>query len=724
MIKSNDRYIYINTSNSSYIMQILPDGIVRHCYYGRRIPILNMDYYNLYEEFDCTAPYFIGENCTTLDALPQECPSSGRGDYRTPAVVIENLDGRKINDFRYVSHIVYKGAPTLNDLPHLDVNVDEAETLEITLQDTITHIKLKLVYCVFDNIDVIARHIEVINDTDNTLKLTCINSAVIDFETSDFEMISLFGRWANERTIERYKLHHGKSEISSNRGATGHHSCPFAALVKSDTNEYSGEVYGISLIYSGDFKISAEENSFGGTRLVGGINSDNFSWQLNSSDAFISPQAVLTYSSEGISKMSRNFHEMCRMHLGASAKVKKHPIVLNMWEAFYFDVNEEKVLNVIEQASDFGIDTVVLDDGWFGCRQDDTSSLGDWFINKNKFPNGFDKIIELCNQKNISFGIWFEPESISPSSELYRAHPDWCIHSNYIDPVKSRNELLLDFSREEVVEEIYTRVSTILTKYDIRYVKWDMNRNFTDAGSGAISTSQQGEFAHRYILGVYSLMSRLSKDFPNVFFEGSSGGGGRFDFGILYYMPQIWASDNSDAIGRLNIQCGTSLVFPPESISAHVSICPNHQTNRTTPFKTRGDVAQLFSLGYELNPQNIDETTKQELIEQIVKHRELEDWLIDADFYRLKYSSVDDSCAWQMVSKDKSKSIVVYTVKLTQPRRIGEYVRLKGLNESTTYNVQPMCIDVSGDFLMFAGLPIKGQFDDFESLFIEITKQI
>lgn len=724
MIFFNNNTFYITTKKSSYIMKILSDGILTHCYYGRRISNENMDFYNLYTPYgyDYTAPYIINNEITTLDILPQECPSNGRGDYRCPAVVIENESGRRINEYKYISHEIYQGAAKLVGLPHLDMAADEAQTLKIVLQDSVSGAQLHLFYSVFEDIDIIARHIEVKNDTDQPIKIRNAMSLSLDFEECDFEMLSLYGRWANERTYERYPLHHGKSIISSNKGATGHHSCPFAALVRKNTNENSGEVYGVTLIYSGNFEIGAEVGQFGTLRMFAGINHEDFSWELAKGERFVTPQALLTYSNEGLGGMSQNFHSVCRRHLGSCAEHRKHPIVLNLWEAFYFNVSEQDVLKTIDTAHDFGIDTLVLDDGWFGKRESELTSLGDWFINHNKFPHGFEKIIEECKAKGFKFGLWFEPEVISPESEFFKKHPDWHIHIEGMDPIKSRSEFLLDYSRPEIVDAVYGMISDIFKKYDISYMKWDMNRNITDNGSQMLKSENQGEHSHRYILGVYSLMQRLKDEFPDIFFEGSAGGGGRMDFGILYYMPQIWASDNTDAIGRLSIQYGTSMVFPPETISCHISQCPNHQTNRITPFKTRGDVAQLFSFGYELDPNKLDEELKELLKVQVKKHREFEKWLENAEFYRLKDPNTNDCCAWQSVSVDKSQSAVLYVTKLTVPKKTGEYLRLKGLDETKRYKVMPLDITVSGDILMYAGLPVKEQYHDFESVLFEISE--
>ena len=724
MIVFSNNNFYIATKNSSYIMELLSDGILKHCYYGRYINQTNMDFYNQFTEsgFDYTAPYLKDSKITTLDALPQEYPSCGRGDYRNPAAVIENSEGIVVNDFRYSYHKIHKGTIAIEGLPYLNCADDKAETLEIVLKDIISGVIVHLYYTVIEDFDIIARHTLIENNTDKTVRLNSIMSFSLDFETSDFDMISLYGRWANERKAERYSLHHGINAISSSRGAIGHQTCPFVALAEKNADEFQGDVYGVSLIYSGSFEIGTDIGQFGYVRLYGGINHENFSWTLESGQVFVTPQAVLTYSHEGLNGMSKNFHNMCRNLLRAQTQNKKHPVVLNLWEAFYFDITEEKLINVVSAIRDFGVDTLVLDDGWFGKRENEYTSLGDWFVNKEKFPNGLDRSIAYCKTNGLNFGLWFEPEVISPQSELFKNHPDWCIHINGVEPIKQRSEYLLDLSREEVIESVYESIAKILRENDISYVKWDMNRNMTDNGSSYLPKERQGEHGHRYILGVYKLMDKLTQDFPDIFFEGSAGGGGRFDFGMLYYMHQIWASDNTDAIGRLDIQWGTSMVFPPETISSHVSVCPNHQTGRTTPFKTRGDVAQLFSLGYELNPALLSQEEIKLIKYQISKHRELKNWIYSADFYRLKSPIGTDECAWQMVSDDKSQSIAMYVTKLTTPKKVGQYLKLKGLNPDKKYKVLPINVTVTGDVLMYAGLPVKEQYTDFESIIFEITE--
>lgn len=721
MIKVDENYFHLVTANSSYVIRILPNKTLNHCYYGKRISNTDLDNHHLFMSHDYTAPVDIGDNISTLDAIPQECPSFGRGDYRTPAVVIENDDGRMVSEFKYSKFRHFSGVAPIQGMPYLDHNTDNVETLEIVLKDIVTGVSVHLFYSVFEDIDIIARHTYIQNRSGKNLTIRKAMSASFDFESSDFDLVTLSGRWACERSVERLQLRHGKTTVSSTRGATGHISSPFAALVQKKADENYGEVYAMTLVYSGNFEIGIDVGQFGGARFFGGINSENFSWKLCNGEEFVTPQALLTYSSDGFGKMSQNYHNVCRRHLGVCAQNKKHPVVLNLWEAFYFDVTEEAVLNSIRSVKNTGIDTIVLDDGWFGKRKSDESSLGDWFINKEKFPNGFDAVISECKACGLKFGLWFEPEMISEDSELYRMHPDWCIRLPNVNPVKSRNELVLDMSRPEVADAVYKMMSKVIKENSVSYIKWDMNRNITDCGSISLEPDRQGELFHRYILGVYSLMERLTKKYPNVFFEGCAGGGGRFDFGILYYMPQIWTSDNSDAIARLKIQHGTSYIFPPETMSAHVSACPNHQTGRTTSLDTRGNVAQLFSFGYEFDPCAIPLEMRKAVIEQVERHREYEKWLYTADFYRLR-DTKNSGCCWQVVSEDKTRSAMLYAVGLCEANPCGEYVRLKGLDADKKYRIVQMNIEVTGDILMNIGLPLRNRFTDFDSVLLDIEK--
>lgn len=719
--KENNTF-YLETEKTSYIMRILDNDCLYHCYYGNKIARDDMQYYNLFHYVGFSQISTVEGKETSFDVLPQECPTRGRGDYRTPAVVVKNELGRTVNELKYKTHQIVDGKPSFSEMPQLDAAPKDCQTLEITLEDSANEYEVVLYYSVFEKENVIARRTEIRNVSDKKLEVLQVASLCLDVECRDLEMITLEGAWLRERHIERYPLHHGMSTVESRRGASSHQLNPFAALVTKNTDEDYGEVYATALVYSGDFKILAEKDHYGNARFMAGLNPETFSWELNAGDSFVTPEALLVYSNEGLSGMSKAFHAVCRNYLGKSAdKNIKHPIVINNWEAMYFDITEEKLFQFITDCKGLGIDTMVLDDGWFGHRTCDDSSLGDWFVDKNRFPEGLHNVVKCCKDNGMKFGIWFEPEMISKDSELYKKHPDWCIHTENFAPVEVRNQLVLDMSRKEVCDAIYEQVAAVLTEYDISYVKWDMNRHMTDNGSTWLSPDRQGEHAHRYILGVYYLMDRLTKQFPHVFFEGCSGGGGRFDFGILYYMPQIWTSDDSDAVERLKIQYGTSLVYPTSSMVAHVSACPNHQTGRITSFKTRGDVAQICNFGYELNVGLLSEEEKAMIKEQTVKHRELEELVAEGDFYRIINPFEGNTCAWQLVSKDKLKAYVVFVRVNAVPNYKPEYLRVKGLDANQTYTVKQLGITMKGSTLMNAGIPILIEGEDYQSLTFDIV---
>lgn len=715
---------YLETEKTSYVMRILENGYLYHCYYGELIARDDLTYHNLFKDLDYASVFSVEGKTASLDSLPQECATRGRGDYRAPAVRIENELGQSVNELTYKTYMITKGKPKFSEMPQLDASEETCDTLEIVMEDMVGGFEVSLFYSVFAKENVIARRSVIRNNSNKILKIVNAASICLDIEAKDLEMVSLEGAWGRERHIERCPLRHGTTSVESRRGTSSHQLNPFAALVAKNTDEDYGEVYATTLIYSGDFKISLEKDHYGNTRLLGGLNPETFSWQLFAGESFLTPEALLVYSMEGFGGMSRAFHEVCRGYLGRSAhKSVKHPIVINNWEAMYFDITEEKLFQFITDCKGLGIDTMVLDDGWFGHRTNDASSLGDWFVNKERFPEGLHNVVKCCKENGMSFGIWFEPEMVSEDSDLYRAHPDWCIHAKGYDKVEGRNQLVLDMSRREVCDAMYDKVAAILKEYDISYVKWDMNRNISDNGSAALSAERQGEQSHRYMLGVYYLMDRLVNDFPDVFFEGCSGGGGRFDFGILYYMPQIWTSDDSDAMERLKIQYGTSLVYPTSSMVAHVSACPNHQTGRITPFKTRGDVAQICNFGYELNVGLLTEEEKSMIKEQTAKHREIEDLVMDGDFYRIHSPFEGNTCAWQLVSKDKKKSYAVFARVNAVPNYKPEYLRLKGLDVNQTYKVMQLGISVKGSTLMHAGIPIQIGPDDYKTMTFDIIAE-
>ncbi len=702
--KEDTKTFFLNTANSSYVIKILNNGIPCHWHYGAPVATENLDVLNLFCKKEYMPSEKIGDFIISKDTVSTEYSDFGSGDFRTPALLTENSLGQSTCNLIYKSHSITKGKKPLADLPSFDSNAENIDTLELILKDTVSGFEVSLFYSVFESFNAIVRHAEIRNTTNDELKIKSAQSLSVDFQAKDFELITLDGAWARERHIKRKPLSSGTASIESRRGASGHQHNPFAALVAPETTENSGEAYGFALVYSGNFKAVADVDQFGSTRFQIGINPFNFTYTLSSGEAFTTPEAICVYSNKGLNGMSQGFHGMCRNHLGkCTDKNIKRPLLINSWEAMYFDMSEEVIENFVANCKGLGIDTFVLDDGWFGNRNTDDSSLGDWFINKTKFPNGFDRIIKACKENGMNFGLWFEPEMISRNSELFKKHPDWCIHVENKEPTESRNQLVLDMSRKEVVDYTYNQIAEILATYDISYVKWDMNRNITDVGSC--------ELSHRYILGVYELMHRLTSEFSNVLFEGCAGGGGRFDFGILYYMPQIWTSDDTDAIERLKIQYGTSLVYPLSAITAHVSACPNHQTNRTTPFKTRGDVAQVCNFGYELDIAKLSDNEKELIKAQIIQHKQIEDMIYNGEFFRIYSPFEHEYCCWQTVSADKSHAFLMFATQKVTANRGSVFVKLCGLDPEKEYTVNPLGIKLHGKTLMNLGIPMKNLTD-------------
>lgn len=720
--EESSKIFYLETKDSSYVMQVLSNGILCHSYYGAKIPREDLSYLRQLRELPCS-PFMVldGQN-VSAEAVKYECPVFGRGDYRFPAVWVAGADGTCVNELRYHSHRIFAGKPEIRGMPSLDANTGDSTTLEILLKDEISGFDVVLSYTVFYEEDVLARHTRIINTAGVPVCIKAAASACLDFPTADYEMITLQGAWARERSVERYKLHHGMTTVESRRGASSHQRNPFAAIVGKNTDENQGEAYGFSLIYSGDFRIAAEVDHFDSLRMQLGLNPDTFCWQLKPGETFATPEAILTYSATGLNRMSQNFHRVCRNHLGKCAdKTVKHPIVINNWEAIYYDLSEEKMERFITDCAGLGIDTVVMDDGWFRIRNCEKGSLGDWVVNRAKLPNGLKNLTESCRKNGMRFGIWLEPEMVSEDSDLYRAHPDWCIHTPGRVCVEGRNQLVLDLSRQEVVDHIYETIAKLLTENDISYIKWDMNRNITDNGSGNLAGLRQGEFNHRYILGLYQLLTRIGRAFPDVFIEGCAGGGGRFDFGMLYYMPQIWTSDDSDAMERLKIQYGTSYIYPTETMTAHVSACPNHQTGRTTSFAARGQVAQMCSFGYELDVGKLSEEEKELVRQQIIQYRRTEHLVNRGTYYRLVSPFDTKFCSWQLVSEDQREAVVLFAFPAVVPFQNVQYVKLQGLIPDRMYTVGQLDIRLSGSVLMQVGLPVVQPEEDNAVVMYELS---
>ena len=588
------------------------------------------------------------------------------------------------------------------------------------------NLKVDLIYSVFEKEDVITRSVIINNEAEQPIYLTKVMSMSMDMDNEDFEMVTLHGSWARERHIDTRPLGYGKTGVSSIRGESSHQEHPFMALKGKNSTDDSGKVYGFNFVYSGNFIAQAERCQMDTVRVSMGIHPYGFRWKLEQGERFISPEVVLTYSGNGIGQMSRNFHDLYRNHLIRSPwKNKKRPILINNWEATYFDFDTEKLIEIAKCASSLGIEMLVMDDGWFGHRNDDNTSLGDWIVNEEKIKGGLKYLVDQVNKTGMKFGIWFEPEMISPDSDLYREHPDWAIKIDGRTPALCRNQYVLDLSRKEVIDYTYESVAKILRSANIEYVKWDMNRQLSDLGSMELPAEQMGELYHRYVLGVYELQERLITEFPNLLLENCSGGGARFDAGMLYYSPQIWCSDDTDAIERLKIQEGTSMVYPLSCMGAHVSDCPNHTVGRVTPFETRGYVALAGTFGYELDVTRIPEEDRNMIPEQIEMYHKYNDLVREGDYYRIaSYSENHEYDCYMVVSKDKKEALVTFVQVLNRPNYRSRKIFLKGLNPDYNYRQIGDKEEIyGGDILMNAGLLIENPWGDFKGKLIHLIAE-
>ncbi len=715
-----ERQIFkIDTENTSYVMIVRRNGYLQHLYYGAYIGDDDLEYLFsdvINESFSPWAPS-AGVKFFALDTQPQEYSCNGTGDYRVSAFSVEMECGNSASALKYASHKIFDGKKKLLGLPAVYTENDsQAKTLEITMIDELSGAEVILSYCIVDGYDAVMRYTRVKNTSDKPFFIEKVYSTCVDFDDKDYDLIHLYGTWAAERTIERKPIIQGIQEIASKRGSSSHNHNPFVALVAHDTTEDHGSAYGFALCYSGNFSAKVEVDTINQTRLIMGINPEDFKWKLLPGEEFTSPEAIMVYSADGVGGMSRQFHKLIRKNI-CRGKYKdiRRPILINNWEATYFEFNTEKLIRIAEAAAPLGIEMLVMDDGWFGCRNDETTSIGDWVVNENKLTGGLSKLTSRLSELGMKFGLWFEPEIVSFDSELYRAHPDWCIHVPGRDRSVGRETAVLDFSRKEVVDHVFNAVSAVLRSADISYVKWDFNRNLTEVGSAALPADQQKEVFHRYVLGVYDLAERLTSTFPDILFEGCSGGGGRFDCGMFYYFPQIWTSDDTDAFERCKIQYGSSIAYPASVMSAHVSASPNHQTARSMPFKTRGDVATSGSFGYELDLSIISNEEKEMVKEQVERYKELYDTIVNGDNYRLIDPFTNSRwCAWEYVSEDKSRAVLTYVV--TKYKIKGRYhIKLKGLGPDAVYKEKSSGRCYHGNTLMNAGINLGNDLHDGDS---------
>ncbi|WP_027408518.1 alpha-galactosidase [Anoxybacteroides tepidamans] len=713
----SNKAFHLQAGDTSYIMQIFRSGYVAHLYWGKKVQAANMPRKLTFLDRAFSPNPDPSDRTFSLDTLPQEYPAYGNTDFRAPAYQVQLENGSTISDLRYRAHRIYKGKPRLKGLPATYVEHEaEAETLELILKDELIGLQVTLLYTVYEKWNVIARSVRFDNLGSERIKLLRALSMNIDFRDADYEWIHLPGAWARERYIERKALQTGMQSIESRRGASSHQQNPFIALLRKDTNEDAGEVYGFSLVYSGNFLAQIEVDQFHTTRVSLGINPFDFTWLLAPGESFQTPEVVMVYSDQGLNGMSQTFHELYRTRLARGVfRDRERPILINNWEATYFRFNEEKILQLAKAAAELGIELFVLDDGWFGKRDNDKSSLGDWFVDRRKLPHGLKGLAQHINSMGMQFGLWVEPEMISVDSELYRKHPDWCLHVPNRPRSEGRNQLVLDYSRQDVCDYIIETISNVLKSAPISYVKWDMNRHMTEVGSAALPPERQRETAHRYMLGLYRVMDEITSRFPHILFESCSGGGGRFDPGILYYMPQTWTSDNTDAVSRLKIQYGTSLVYPAIAMGAHVSTVPNHQVRRVTPLETRGHVAMSGNFGYELDVTKLSDKEREQVKEQIAFYKQIRRLVQFGTFYRILSPFEGNEAAWMFVSEDRSEAFVAYFRMLSEANAPLSFFRLKGLDPNKNYEMIGSGEVYGGDELMYIGLNAPTRRGDFLS---------
>lgn len=674
----------------SYIMKVLPNGHMGQLYFGKHVRDRE-DFSYLLETAGrpMSACVFDTDKRFSLEHIKQEYPVFGSTDFRSPAVEVVQENGSRISDFCYQSYRICPGKPALDGLPATYTESDdEAQTLIITVKDPVTELAAELFYTIFRDGGIVARSVKFINQGKQALHLTNAMSLCLDLPDSRYEWIQFSGAWARERFPRCRKLEQGIQSVGSMRGHSSHNHNPFVILKRPSADEFQGEVIGFSLIYSGNFLIQAEVDTYDTTRMLAGIHPAGFDWKLEQGDAFQTPEAVMVFSKKGMNDMSQTFHRLYQKRLARGYwRDRERPILINNWEATYFDFTEERLLEIARKAKESGIELFVLDDGWFGKRSSEHAGLGDWKANRSRLPEGIAGIARKINELGMKFGLWFEPEMVNRDSDLFRSHPDWIIAAPNRHPSHGRFQYVLDFSRKEVVDCIYEMMAEILCKAEVSYVKWDMNRSITECYSTALPPDRQGEVYHRYILGVYNLYERLIGRFPHVLFESCASGGGRFDPGMLYYAPQAWTSDDTDAVERIKIQYGSSYCYPISSMGSHVSVTPNHQLNRNTPLSTRTDTAYFGTFGYELDLNCLSEEELSEVKEQICFMKKYRRLIQFGTFYRLQSPFENNVAGWMVVSENKQEAIVGRYKILNGTNQPFERMYLKGLDEDREYCV-------------------------------------
>lgn len=711
MIYLNNNTIHLQGKSTSYIMTVGEHNDLLHYYYGKKLADREYKAIAMKDENQCA---FLPEGYT-LENYRQEYPSYGYSDLKSPAYDVFNSDGNNISMLKVTDIKIKDGVYNPCGLPHILQKDNTAQTAYITLCDEVINLEVTLIYTVFDEYDVIIRSAEFKNLSDKPIRIDRAYSSCLELYTEKRDVIYFPGSWARERYMERAEIRRGeKIDISNARGGSGHNMNPFAIVCNENANENYGEAIGFSLIYSGNHSTYIESDADLNLRIMQGINPQDFSYTLNPNENLETPQSVICYSLNGIGGVSRELNRLYRNNLCRSEWANKdRPILINNWEATYFDFTEDKLVSLAKTAKETGIELFVLDDGWFGSRNDDFQGLGDWFVNKSKLPSGIDGLSQKINDVGLKFGIWIEPEMVNPNSDLFRAHPDWVIHVPNRQPTLSRNQLILDLTRKEVRDYIVKSISNILSQ-GVSYVKWDMNRPMTDM--------PRPGYNYEYTLGYYDILDRLTKAFPHILFEGCASGGGRFDAGALHYVPQIWTSDNSDAVARLKIQYSTSIGYPLSSISAHVTASPNHQNGRITPLKTRADVAYAGMFGYELDITQMSNEDIEEIKKQISFYKSIRTLIRTADFYRLQSPYETNYCTWQAVSPDKNEAFVMSCKIETVRDKENNYIKLYGLDSSATYTDTLTGKTYYGDELLNRGIMFEYELKDFSTVIMHLVK--
>lgn len=714
----------LRTKHSAYQMKE-EGGFLFHNYYGSVIGDMDMSY--LVRPLDrgfSGQPQEIMDRGFSLDTRLLEYPSYGTGDYRDYCLHAAYGDGSQVTDLRFVSYEIKEGKYALEGLPAMYQGEEKAETLEITLEDKYKNLQVVLYYGVFENLDVITRACKIVNKGEDKVRLLRAYSMALDFDHKDLDFLHFYGRHAMERKMERSPLQHGFQGVESRRGYSSHQQNPFSVLCKPDATEEYGWCYGASFVYSGNFSIQAEVSQADTTRLTVGIQDTQFEFHLEPGECFTTPEVILSFSDKGLGQLSRNYHKAIRNNVcRGKYKTVRRPVLINNWEATYFDFTPEKLVAIAKDAKELGIEMLVMDDGWFGKRDSDFSGLGDWFVNEKKLKGGLKDLVEEVNKTGMKFGIWFEPEMISEDSDLYRAHPDWALTIPGRPFSRARHQLVLDFSREDVRTYIFERMCEILESANIEYVKWDANRHLTDVWSAQLPADRQGEVFHRYILGLYDFLEKLTQRFPDILIEGCSGGGGRFDAGMMYYHPQIWCSDDTDAIERLEIQYGTSFGYPVSTVGSHVSVCPNHQTGRSVSMKTRGIVAMAGTFGYELDITKLSEDDKEMVKVQVEEFKKYYDLIQNGDYYRLTDDgSKSPYVAWEFAAADQREALLNVVVLRAKANPMLHTVLVKGLKPDAVYRVEGTEEEYLGAALMSGGYPVPVLWDDYQSIQVHFVE--